>query len=42
MITVGLAMIALMLFRPEGILGKEKRKTIRIQTGKILKNRSAP
>ena len=42
MITVGLAMIALMLFRPEGILGKEKRKTIWIQTGKILKNRSAP
>jgi branched-chain amino acid transport system permease protein len=42
MITVGLAMIALMLFRPEGVLGKEKRKTIWIQTGKILKNRSAP
>lgn len=42
MITVGLAMIALMLFRPEGILGKEKRKTIWIQAGRILKDRSAP
>jgi len=42
MITVGLAMIALMLFRPEGILGKEKRKTIWIQAGRILKNRAAP
>jgi branched-chain amino acid transport system permease protein len=30
MITVGLAMIVLMSFRPEGILGKEKRKTIRV------------
>ncbi len=28
MITVGVAMIFLMIFRPEGILGKEKRKTI--------------
>lgn len=42
MISVGLAMIALMLFRPEGILGKEKRKTIWIQAGGILKDRSHP
>ena len=34
MITVGVAMIFLMIFRPEGILGKEKRKTIWVQMEK--------
>jgi branched-chain amino acid transport system permease protein len=35
MITVGVAMIILMIFRPEGILGREKRKTIWVRPGKV-------
>ena len=35
MITVGVAMIVLMIFRPEGILGREKRKMIWVRPGKV-------